>query len=602
MKTTWLGFVMLLGTVLSASAQAPAPVRSEFGVMIPMRDGVKLAADVWLPEAPGRYPVLLVRTPYEKTGFKLYEWAQYFASRGYVFAVQDTRGRGDSEGTFDAFFGEGRDGYDTIEWLAAQPWSNGRVGTLGLSYLGTVQWLAAREHPPHLACMAPTASGGRWFEELPYMGGAFSELFALSFANEVSGRIDQEANLENADWPKILAHRPLLTADTVLGRTMPLYRDWLTHSTTGPYWDRLRFAPKDFAAIDIPTLTMTGWFDGDQPGALFYWRGLMANAPHRDRHFLIVGPWRHPETFRGGSTEVGDMKFSPESIVDTKATHLAFFDWCLQGKSATFDSLRARIYVTGANVWRTFDQYPPAAATPRPLYLASGGRLSWEPAADSPPDRFTYDPKNPVPGNLGEWASDRREVQRRDDVLVYTGDVLKEPLEVIGSVVVNLQAASDARDTDFTAVLSDVGPDGRALMLGPMVGIRRARYRNGYDREELLTPGKVENFRIELFDIAHSFEPGHRIRLEISSSSVPSYNPNQNTGNPVATDTEWKVAHQTIYHDRTRASSITLPVTPIYREDRTKELPSGSLKITKDPHSADCGGPESSTPRADSSR
>jgi len=560
MKTTWLGFALLLSTVLSAAAQPPGPVRSEFGVMIPMRDGVKLAADVWLPDAPGRYPVLLVRTPYEKTGFKLYEWAAYFAGRGYVFAVQDTRGRGDSEGTFDPFFGEGRDGYDTVEWLAKQPWSNGRVGMLGLSYLGTAQWLAAREHPPHLTCMAPTAAAGRWFEELPYMGGAFSELVALSFAHEVSGRIDQENTLETADWPKILAHRPLLTADTVLGRTMPLYRDWLTHSTTGPYWDRLRFTAKDFARIDIPTLTVTGWFDGDQPGSLFYWRGLMANAPHPDRHFLLVGPWRHPETFRGGSTQVGDMTFSPDSIVDTKAAHLAFFDGCLKGQD--FKSPRARVYVTGANVWRTFDTYPPAAATPRPLYLASGGRLSWETAADSPPDRFTFDPRNPVPGNLGDWGTDRQAIQRRDDVLVYTGDVLKEPLEVIGSVVVNLQAASDARDTDFTAVLSDVGPDGRALMLGPMVGIRRARYRNGYEREELLTPGKVETFRIELFDIAHRFEPGHRIRLEISSSSAPSYAPNQNTGNPVATDIEWKVAHQTVYHDRARASSVTLPVMP----------------------------------------
>jgi uncharacterized protein len=554
----WLACLALLAA--SSNAQ-PSPVRSEFGVMIPMRDGVRLAADVWLPEAPGRYPVLLARTPYMKTGLKLSEWAYYFASRGYVVAIQDTRGRGDSEGTFDAFFGEGKDGYDTIEWLAAQPWSSGRVGTFGPSYLGTAQWLAAREQPPHLACMAPTASAGRWFEEFPYMGGAFSPAFALAFANEVAGRIDQEANLEYADWAKILAHRPLLTADSVLGRTMPLYRDWLTHSTTGPYWDRLRFSAKDFAAIDIPTLNVTGWYDGDQPGALFYWRGLMANAPHRDRHFLIVGPWRHPETFRGGSAKVGDVELTPESIIDTKATHLAFFEGCLKGQTPGIDSPRVRIYVTGANVWRTFDTYPPPAATARQLYLASGGRLSWEsPTADSPPDRFTFDPKNPVPGNLGEWGSDRREVQGRDDVLVYTSDVLKEPLEVIGSVVVQLQAASDARDTDFTAVLSDVAPDGRALMLGPTMGIRRARYRNGYEREELLTPGKVETYRIELFDIAHRFQPGHRLRLEISSSASPLYNPNQNTGNPVATDTEWKVARQTIHHDRTRASSITLPV------------------------------------------
>jgi uncharacterized protein len=568
MKKTCFACVILLGTVLGAVRSAAAepsgaatPVRSEFGVMIPMRDGVKLAADVWLPEAPGRYAVLLARTPYLKTGLNLSQWAYDFASHGYVFAIQDTRGRGDSEGTFDAFFGEAKDGYDTIEWLAAQPWSNGRVGMLGPSYLATAQWLAARERPPHLACMAPTAAAGRWFEEFPYMGGAFTELLALSWSNEVSGRIDQEANLEHADWAKILTHRPLLTADAVLGRTMPLYRDWLTHSTTGPYWDRLRFTPQDFAAIDIPTLTVTGWYDGDQPGALFYWRGLMAGTPHRDRHFLIVGPWRHIESFRGGSTKVGDSEFAPTSILDTKAIHLAFFDGCLRSESAGFDAPRARIYVTGADVWRAFDEYPPAAAIPQPLYLTSGSRLSWErPAADSSPDRFTFDPRHPVPGNLDDWGSDRQAIQGRDDVLVYTGDVLKEPLEVIGSVAVDLQAASDALDTDFTAVLSDVGPDGRALMLGPMVGIRRARYRKGYDREELLTPGKAEHFRIELFDIAHRFQPGHRIRLEISSSAAPAYTPNQNTGNPVATDTEWKTAHQTIYHDRARASSITLPV------------------------------------------
>ncbi len=551
--------------VLSVSVRAQ--VRSEFGVMIPMRDGVRLAADVWLPEAPGRYPVLLARTPYMKTGLGLSEWAQYFASRWYVFAVQDTRGRGDSEGKFEFFFGDGQDGHDTIEWLAAQPWSNGRVGTLGLSYLGTVQWMAAREQPPHLVCMAPTAAAGRWFEELPYMGGAFVHAFALDWVNGTSGRIPQEPN--NVDWAKVYAHRPLLTADSVMGRKMPLYRDWLTHSTNGPYWNRLRFVPKDFAAIDIPTLTMTGWYDGDQPGALFYWRGLMANSPKRERHFLIVGPWRHIETFRGGSVKFADSEFSQESIVDNKAIHLAFFDWCLKGTSPRFDSPRARVYVTGANVWRTFDDYPPAAATARQLYLTSGGRansstgdgkLTWEPSADATPDRFTFDPKSPVPTDMEPWGLDRRSIQQRSDVLVYTSDVLQDALEVIGSVVVNLQAASDARDTDFTAALSDVGPDGRALSVGPMVGIRRGRYRNGYDREELLTPGKVENFRIELFDIAHSFQPGHRIRLEISSSAAPMYNPNQNTGNPVATDTVWKVANQTIYHDRARASSITLPV------------------------------------------
>jgi len=558
--------LLLVTCALSTSIRAQ--IRTQFGVMIPMRDGVKLAADIWLPEAPGRYPVLLARTPYMKTGLGLNQWASYFAQRGYVFVIQDTRGRGDSEGRFDFFFPEGKDGYDTIEWLATQSWSNERVGTIGLSYLGTVQWLAAREHPPHLACMAPTAAAGRWFEELPYMGGAFVQGFALQWLNQVSGRAEQSPNGATADWEKVYRHRPLLTADSVFGRRIPMYREWLTHRTYDAYWNRLRFTAKDFAAIRIPTLTTTGWFDGDQPGAMFYWRGLMSSAPQRDQHFLIAGPWRHTETFRGGSVKVGDSEFSAESVIDMKAVHLAFFDWCLKKDSARFDAPQARFYVTGANVWRTAITYPPPNAAPRTLYLTSGGKantssgdgkLAWE-SSDSPPDRFVFDPKNPVPEEEESWGLDRRSLQKRSDVLVYTSDVLVEPLEVIGSVVVNLQAASDARDTDFTAALSDVLPDGRALSLGPIVGIKRARYRNGFTSEQLLTPGKVENFRIELFDIAHSFEPGHRIRLAISSSAAPLYNPNQNTGNPIATDTVWKVAHQTIYHDRAHASSLLLPI------------------------------------------
>ena len=400
------------------------------------------------------------------------------------------------------------------------------------------------------------------------MGGAFVHSWALEWINQTSGRADQSPNGQTVDWAKVLAHRPLLTADSVLGRSMPLYRAFLGHPTVDAYWNRLRFTAQDFAKIDIPTLTTTGWYDADQAGALFYWRGLMANTAQRDKHFLIAGPWLHVETFRGGSKKVGDSEFSAESIIDTKAVHLAFFDWCLKGTSPRFNAPRARIYVTGANAWRTFDSYPPAGAAPRTLYLTSGGRansssgdgrLVWE-ASDTPPDRFVFDPKHPVIDPFENWGTDRRTIQSRNDVLVYTTDLLADAVEVIGSVVVNLQVASDARDTDFTAVLSDVGPDGRALRLGPLVGIKRARYRNGYDAEVLLTPGKVESIRIDLFDIAHSFEPGHRIRLEISSSAAPLYNPNQNTGNPVATDTVWKVANQTIYHDRARASSISLPI------------------------------------------
>jgi putative CocE/NonD family hydrolase len=285
----------------------------------------------------------------------------------------------------------------------------------------------------------------------------------------------------------------------------------------------------------------------------------------------MIGPWTHIQTFAGGSTRAGDVALSPQAIVDMKSVHLAFFDWCLKGTSPRFDAPRARIYVTGANAWRSDDAYPPASVVARKLYLTSGGRansllgdgrLTWDPPAASPPDRYTYDPKHPVPGATEEVPRDRRPIQRRDDVLVYTSDSLAEPLEIIGNVVVELVAASDALDTDFTAILSDVTPDGRSLQLGPRIAIRRARYRNGFAREELLTPGKPETYRIELYDIAHRFQAGHRIRLEVSSSAAPTYNPNQNTGNPVATDTLWRVARQTLYHDRARPSSIILPVVP----------------------------------------
>ena len=563
--------LLAVGVTVFAVGPLAAQVRQQLGVMVPMRDGVRLAADLWLPRAPGRYPVILVRTPYLKAmeALEVPKWADYFASRGYVFAVQDVRGRGDSEGEFTFFNQEAPDGYDTIEWLAKQPYANGRVGMMGVSYLGTVQWLAAREQPPSLACIAPTAAAGRYLEELPYQGGALMHAWSLGWLNGVSGRMEQGPNLREANLKDVLAHRPLLTSDSVMGRPMRLYREFLANPLMNDYWKRIQFVPADFAKIKIPTLTVTGWFDGDQPGALFYWRQLMQNAPNKEQHFLIAGPWDHGQTFLGGATKKGELEFTPESVIDNKALHLDFFDWCLKQSKPTFDAPRSKIYLTGSNVWRTDDTYPPRDAAPKVLYFSSGGRansmfgdgrLSWTAPGAEPPDRFRYDPKQPVPSELTEGGVDRSPLQRRDDVLVYTSDELTEPIDVIGTVIVNVEAATDGRDTDFTAVLTDVGPDGKALKLGPTVGIRRGRYRSGPDREELLTPGKPETFRIELYDIAHEFKAGHRIRVEVSSSSAPHFNPNQNTGNPIATDTLWRVASQTVYHDRTRASSLVLPV------------------------------------------
>ncbi len=559
--------VVILCLALSAQPGiAAAQIRAHFDVRVPMRDGVELSTDIWLPNAEGTFPAILLRTPYQKAPqFDRYR-LKYFVQHGYAVLLQDVRGRGDSDGEFHFYFGEGEDGYDTIEWIARQPWSNGKVGTSGGSYLGTVQWLAARERPPHLACMIPTASSGRLFDELPYRGGAFVAPWALEWLNGTSGRATQGPSAASLDWEAIAAYRPLLTMDEFMGRRMPLWREFLEHPTLDAYWRPINFEAEDFRQIDIPVLTVTGWFDGDQLGALSYWDGMTAHKSDNQEHYLIVGPWTHAQTYLGGALNVGGLALAPQSVINIQEVRRKFFDYCLKGTAPSFDEPRARVYVTGVDEWRESAVYPPRMAQPTPLYLHSGGRantldgdgtLSWDEPGDERPDHYTYDPKRPLAGR--GHAEDRRPLQRRDDVLVYTTEVLEDPVEIIGRVFVNLYASSDALDTDFTARIADVYPDGRALGLGPTTGVRRARYRNGYKRTELLTPDKPELFQIELFDIAHRFLRGHRIRIEISSSD-PSVNPNQNTGNPVATDTEWRTANQTVYHDVRRGSHVLLPV------------------------------------------
>lgn len=567
---------------MAAQVYGDTTVKRLFGVRTPMRDGVQLASDIWLPDQNGKHPLILVRTPYLKTmeghSAKL---AKIFTAEGYAFAVQDVRGRGDSDGVADLmYFQEGNDGYDTIEWLAAQPWSNGKICMMGVSYLGAVQWYAAREKPPHLVCIAPTAPSGDYHNELPYNGGAFRLKWALYWANTTSGKIAQEISLTDADWPEILAHRPLIAADEKLGRKIPLYRNWLTHGTLDDYWRPLIFTQEDFNNIDIPALHTTGWFDDDQAGPLVYWQG-MAKAKASDQ-YLIIGPWDHVQTFLGGERQLGEMEFSDDAVMDTWATHLAFFDYYLKGTAKVFDFPRAKIYITGKNEWREFSAYPVPGSKIKRLYLSSGGQantlngngklISVRPDREQQ-DHYTYDPENPISHTLvGDsginpvFAADHRPRERRDDVLVYTSDVLDSAVEIIGKVSVELYAASDASDTDFTASITDVYPDGRSVVLGSkVVGVMRARYRNGMNREELLTPGKVEKYIINLGHIGHSFMPGHRIRVEISSSAAPFYNPNQNTGNPVATDTEWKTARQTIYHGNKYPSALVLPAITSWR-------------------------------------
>lgn len=550
-----------------------------FGVRCPMRDGVGLSCDIWLPNAEGRHPLVLIRTPYLKSAppapnapVEYFKLARFFVEKGYAVAVQDVRGRGDSEGEYGYYFQEAHDGYDTIEWMAAQPWSTGRVGTMGFSYAGAAQWFAASQAPPHLVCMATAASPGDFLNELPYVGGAFL-LNRLSWTNIVAGKIYQN-NVRDDEWAGILKHRPLLTADERLGRKMPLYRLWLDHPTLDGYWQRLRLTDRDYRNIDVPVLHITGWFDSNQPGALYHWQGMAEHSSMAHEQYLIVGPWDHAQTSLGGALQMGELEFTDDSLVDLWQLHLEFFDRFLKQTASRFNCPRVKLYVTGSNTWETFDRYPIAGATTTRLYLScvaranslwGDGRLIVAPADNEPPDEYEYDPQDPVPLDPftpgAMYGVDRRALERRDDVLVYTGQRLSARRKVIGRVQVELYAASDVPDTDFTASVLDVYPDGRAVVLGARVtGIIRARYRHSLEKAQPLTPGQIEQYHIDLGHIAHTFEPGHHIRLEISSSAAPLYNPNQNTGNPVATDIEWRVAHQTIYHDSEHPSALILPI------------------------------------------
>lgn len=559
---------------------AHAQVRVQFAVQTPMRDGVNLTSDLWLPSGPGPFPTILVRTPYERTMELVPEnrppvIGEFFAKNGYAWMIQDTRGRGDSEGTFHFMRDDGPDGYDTIEWIAKQPWSNGRVCMMGVSYLGTVQWLAAREKPPHLVCIAPTAAAGRWLDELPYLGGALQVQFMLGWSYRTAGRTYAGANAIGLDWDAIYRHRPLATLDQAVGRPIPFWQEIIAHPTFDDYWRRISFTEKDFA-LDLPALHITGWFDWDQPGALFYWRGMQQHSPARQHQYLVVGPWTHPQTWTGGQLNLGEWRFSPSSVFDLKPIHLAFFDRYLKQTTTSTGLPKSRIYLTGANLWRETDSYPPSGVRSQRFFLRSNGAanslagdgvLSIEPPSQrETPDRYQYDPLRPVPSSIGgadPRGIDHRPIERRDDVLVYTSAPLTDTLVIAGPTWVTLTAATDGRDTDFTAKLLDLMPDGRALKLGPTeIGVIRARYRHGRDRTVLLEPGAIETYRIELFDIGHAFLPGHRIRLEIASSAFPFIDANTNTGDSPAIDTKARVARQTVYHEPSRLSFLELPVWP----------------------------------------
>jgi putative CocE/NonD family hydrolase len=561
-------------------------IKLENLVPIRMRDGVVLYADVYRPVKEGKYPVLVSRTPYSTERFpSAYTAGVFFSRRGYVFVFQDVRGRHESEGKWEPFRNDLEDGYDTIEWAARQPWSNGKVGMQGGSYLGHVQWRAAMSLPPHLVTIFPAVASTSLYHNWITLNGAWRLSFNFGWgAVRNESRIMQnpgphqiDGGPEEISYRTILWHLPLIDMQKLAGRDARFYRDWIHHPDYDDYWKALN-AEEVFEKIPIPIHTLGGWFDIFSAGTLNGFAGMSHRGKTplaREKSHMIIGPWGH-----GPSQKIGEMDFGPEANISELDAELRWFDYWLKGMDNGVEKEPpVKLWVAGKNIWRYENEYPLARTRYTKMYFHSaanansnrgGGRLSWDaPQGDSEPDRYRYDPNDPVPTVGGNnccgsptpaGPRDQRPIESRNDVLVYTSDFLDREVEVTGPVKVVLYASSDAPDTDFVAKLVDVFPDGRAFNMAE--GVLRARYRESLSRPRPLEPGKVYEMSIDLIGASNTFLKGHRIRVDITSSDFPEFDRNPNTGEPFGITANVRVAQQAIYHTGSRPSHIVLPVIP----------------------------------------
>jgi putative CocE/NonD family hydrolase len=547
---------------------------AEYNVRVPLRDGVTLSADIYRPRETGngmRVPVILVRTPYNKNQGSYIEPARYFAEHGYAYVTMDVRGRGDSDGVFVPYRNEGPDGYDAIEWCAAQPWSTGKVGTLGASYLGRVQWLAAVEQPPHLVTMIVIVTPSDPFVEMPVGTHGLQHLCWLYLVN---GRLRQP--MEEVDWEPVYRHLPLSDMDVCAGFSAPPWRQELEHPTRDAFWEAICYQNK-FERLDLPVLHISGWYDDEQIGTPLNFIGMTtrgATERARGNQKLLMGPWGHNVNT---SRTLGEVDFGADALIDLRGYERRWFDYWLKGaETGIVQEPPARLFVMGANKWRDEKEYPLARTEYTPYYFHSGGNansrygdglLSTTLPGGEPPDHYTYDPARPTPFMTNATSSqiggpdDYSAIQQRGDVLVYVTPPLDHDLEVIGAVRVTLYAASSAVDTDFTALLFDLHPGGFAQRLCD--GVVRARYREGMDHVTFLEPGKIYQFEVDLWHVCQLFQNGHRIGVQLASAAFPKYDRNLNTGEALATGIRMVIAAQTIYHDAAHPSALVLPVIPV---------------------------------------
>ena len=595
---------LLAARVPIASAQAPAQpaagapyprpkgayeVEVERNVMIPMRDGVRLATDIYRPKGlSGQLPTILIRLPYNKAAYRgATVPADFFASHGYAVVVQDVRGKFASEGTFHVYEGDVTDWPDMFDWIGTQPWSTGKVGTYGCSYLGEGQIIAAQSrHPRHIAAIAQAAGGnlGRVGRRRQFWGSVEGGAFSISinfgwmpvFASTEKGARPMP-NVDLASWFRTL---PVIDMTDRAGSPSWDWRNFLERSPDDPWWDRQGYLTAD-DSVGVATLHVSSWYDlaAEALESAEIFRKNAINERARGGQYAIISPTVHCASEGAtANTKVGDL-----DVVDARLhyweTYLAWYDKWLRGNERALDALpKFQYYTIGKGAWQSSDRWPVAKMRATSWYLDSdggansrrgNGRLVAAAPKRAAVDTFTYDPNNPVPARGGSicctgnpkdvpGAFDNADLEERPDVLVYTGEALREGLELTGPISAEVHLSSDARDTDVTMKLLDVFPDGRVMNI--QEGITRVRYRDGFDKARMMEAGTVYKVPVDLHATSWYLPAGHRLRLEVSSSNFPRFDRNLNTGGNNYDEVTWKVARNAIHHSAARPSRLVLPV------------------------------------------
>ncbi len=559
-------------------------------VKIELRDGIKLGSILYRPDATGQFPALVYRTPYGIDDYDSYaEFPIKAARQGYLVFLVDVRGRLRSEGDFEAYRNEKKDGYDVIEWVGAHPFCNGKVGTYGGSYPGIVQWLAMSQEPPHLAAAAPemTPIGSHHFM---YYGGAFSHLWIDWFVPSVLPDKRKRALDHSGPWDDELAsklwektdrkpwynYRPMVEMP-LLKKYAPEYYEWLTHPDSSSWWNFLN-VEQDFQKFKNPAFLLSGWYDaayGPEGASRAYskMKSQAASKDAREMTRLILGPWNHT-SLNSRKTRFGEVDFGTNAGMDYDAALLDWYDVVLKGVTGKSKLPEVSIFVMGENKWRSETEWPPGRAVATSYYLGSTGQAAMNkndgklsglvPIKDNK-DAYVFDPKHPVwdKSYAKSYPYDQKNIEIRKDVVVYTSEPLNEPIEITGELVAELFVSSSARDTDFSFTLCDVYPDGTSINLhGLDAGYLRMRYRTGLGRQELMKPGDIYKIRIGQAYTSNLFKKGHRIRVYITSSMTPHYDPNPNTGNQIATEDKLIPATNSIYSGQNTPSRIILPIIP----------------------------------------